>query len=190
MFAPAITNLGNVIADMTSTPEVASFGRMNISDSIKRRYLPYTPVDREYLANRYRAQAGAATRGIIDSSGGNSAAARASLIAQNFNSQNALGDMYKQLDDTNRNRLIQSLTFDTQQDAQRAQLLAQEQGFNAQMGMQEYDINARNRAAKRNAVRAGINTVGRDIGEVGKYMNNTDIVNLLYSYDKKGNYKK
>lgn len=59
-------------------------------------YLPYTPLDFNYQANRMAAQAGATRRAIMDQSGGNRATAIGSLLAADYNSQIAQADALRQ----------------------------------------------------------------------------------------------
>lgn len=180
LFAPALANVGNLISDITSKPEVASLGRMDLSEYRRRRTLPYEPIDREYMANKFRAQSGAASRNIINSSAGNPASARAALVAQNYNALNALGDMYIKADETNRQRKKESIMFDAEQDRQLAGLASQEQQFNLGQQLREYDINARNRAARRSGIREGINTVAGNIAEGSKYLRNIETLGNMF----------
>lgn len=181
LFAPALANVGNLISDITSKPEQASLGRMDLSPYITRRRLPYEPIDREYMANKYRAQAGATARGIVDSSAGNSASARAALVAHNYNALNALGDMYIKFDEVNRQRKKESIMFDAEQDRQLAALSGQQQQFNLGQELREYDINARNRAARRSGIREGTNTVASNIGETSRYLQNLETIKNMFS---------
>lgn len=180
LFAPVLSNLGTTIAAITSSPEEVSLERIDLSPYRTRRYLAYDPIDQEYLANKYRAQTGAITRKIVDSSAGNPSAARAALVAHNFNNINSLGDLYLKADETNRQRKERSIMFDAEQDRQLAALLAQEQRFNASQALREYDINARNRAARRNSINEGINTLGQNIAEFSKYNLNRDAVGNMF----------
>ena len=74
-------------------------------------FLTYRPVDRDYIANRMAAQAGATRRNIMNTSGGNRANAIGSLLAADYNSQIAQADALRQGEDTNWNRLMQTETF-------------------------------------------------------------------------------
>lgn len=180
LFAPALANVGNLVSDIVSKPEQASLGRMDLSPYITRRRLPYEPIDREYMANKYRAQAGATARGIVDSSAGNPASARAALVAHNYNALNALGDMYIKSDEVNRQRKKESIMFDAEQDRQLAALSGQQQQFNLGQELREYDINARNRAARRNGIRTGVNTVAGNIGETSRYLQNLETIQNMF----------
>ena len=180
LFALALANVGNLVSDIVSKPEQVSLGRMDLSDFMTRRHLPYEPIDREYLANKYRAQANATSRGIINSSAGNPASARAALVAHNYNALNALGDMYIKSDEVNRQRKKESIMFDADQDRQLAGLSAQQQQFNLGQEFREYDYNARNRAARRNGIRTGVNTVAGNIGETSRYLQNLETIQNMF----------
>lgn len=180
LFAPALANVGNLVSDIVSKPEQASLGRMDLSPYITRRRLPYEPIDREYMANKYRAQAGATARGIVDSSTGNPASARAALVAHNYNALNALGDMYIKSDEVNRQRKKESIMFDAEQDRQLAALSGQQQQLNLGQELREYDINARNRAARRSGIREGTNVVAGNIGETSRYLRNLETIRNMF----------
>lgn len=59
-------------------------------------YLSYDPLDTQYTLNKMNQQAAATRRAIMNTSGGNSAAARASLLAADYNAQNAVGEALRQ----------------------------------------------------------------------------------------------
>ena len=184
LFAPALANTGLAISDAFSTPEEVSYGRMDLSPYMTRRRLPYEPIDREYMANKYRAQANATARNIINTSAGNPASARAALVAHNYNALNALGDMYIKSDEINRQRKKESIMFDAEQDRQLAALAAQQQQFNIMNNINEQQINAQNRAAARNARRSGISQIGQSIGETSRYLGDIRRINNMFDYNQ------
>lgn len=189
LFAPALTNTGLAISDAFSTPEEVSYGQMDLSPYMTRRRLPYEPIDREYMANKYRAQANATARNIINTSAGNPASARAALVAHNYNALNALGDMYIKSDEINRQRKKESIMFDAEQDRQLATLAEQQQKFNIMTDINEQQVNAQNRAAARNARRSGISQTGETLGEIAKYIGNLRRVNNMYDYNTWGEWQ-
>ena len=186
LFAPALTNIGLAISDAFSTPEEVSYSQMDLSPYMTRRRLPYEPIDREYMANKYRAQANAAARNIINTSAGNPASARAALVAHNYNALNALGDMYIKSDEINRQRKKESIMFDAEQDRQLAALAAQQQQFNIMNNINEQQINAQNRAAARNSRRSGISQIGQSIGEASRYLGDIRRINNMFDYNQFG----
>lgn len=77
---------------LTQTKAKAStIGAETIGD-----YLSYNPLDTQYTLNKMNQQAAATRRAIMNTSGGNSAAARASLLAADYNAQNAVGEALRQ----------------------------------------------------------------------------------------------
>ena len=58
-------------------------------------YLKYNPFDTEYHANQLRSVAGATRRHIMNTSGGNRAAAMAGVLASDNNTMNQMGDLYR-----------------------------------------------------------------------------------------------
>lgn len=189
LFAPALANTGLAISDAFSTPEEVSYGQMDLSPYMTRRRLPYEPIDREYMANKYRAQANATARNIINTSAGNPASARAALVAHNYNALNALGDMYIKSDEINRQRKKESIMFDAEQDRQLAALAEQQQKFNIMTDINEQQVNAQNRAAARNARRSGISQTGETLGEIAKYIGNLRRVNNMSDYNTWGEWQ-
>lgn len=189
LFAPALANTGLAISDAFSTPEEVSYDRMDLSPYMIRRRLPYEPIDREYMANKYRAQANATARNIINTSAGNPASARAALVAHNYNALNALGDMYIKSDEINRQRKKESIMFDAEQDRQLATLAEQQQKFNIMTDINEQQVNAQNSAAARNARRSGISQTGETLGEIAKYIGNLRRVNNMSDYNTWGEWQ-
>lgn len=64
-------------------------------------YLAYRPFDRNYYANRLASQAGATRRALMNTSGGNRAAARAGILAADYDAQDALGQLFRQAEEYN-----------------------------------------------------------------------------------------
>ena len=64
-------------------------------------YLTYNPFDTEYHANQLRAVSGATRRNIMNTSGGNRAAAMAGILAADNNTMNQMGDLYRKATEYN-----------------------------------------------------------------------------------------
>lgn len=188
LFAPAIANFGLAVSDLMSKPETVDFNRADLSDYMIRRQLPYEPVDREYLANKYRAQAGATARNIVNMSAGNAASARAALVAHNYNTLNSLGDLYFKSDELNRQRRKESVMFDDAQDKKLASLAGQQFAMNSDLDYKEQFINSQNRAAARNARRSAVSNIGQSIGEISRYIDDVERVRNMFDYDEVGNW--
>lgn len=84
-------------------------GLANTYDSTRRAsykpigdYMTYKPTDINYLANQLRATERANARNHMNLSNGNSGTARASLLANMYNSQNAIGKAYMEAELANR----------------------------------------------------------------------------------------
>ncbi len=87
---------GNADLVMEAANNAGTVSPMFIGD-----YLTYKPFDRLFYANQLGAQAGAARRGIMNTSGGNRGAAMTGLIASDYNAQNQLGNLFRQAEEYN-----------------------------------------------------------------------------------------
>lgn len=74
-------------------------------------YMAYTPFDTEYHANQLRSVAGATRRNIMNTSGGNRAAAMAGILAADNNAMNQMGDLYRKAAEYNLEQRQKALTF-------------------------------------------------------------------------------
>lgn len=74
-------------------------------------YLTYRPLDRNYYINKLNSQAGAIRRAIVNQSGGNRTTALAGLLAADYNTQNALGNLARQAEEYNLNQRNAVETF-------------------------------------------------------------------------------
>lgn len=64
-------------------------------------YLTYRPFDRDFYINRMNAEAGAARRSLLNTSGGNRAAAMAGILAADNNYLNQIGSLARQAEEYN-----------------------------------------------------------------------------------------
>lgn len=191
MMAPTIANIATAIKASRESPEQFNFPKIHMdTNNFLNTEFPYKPIDREYIANKIRSQAGATKRGIINTSGGNRATAQASLLAADRNFLNALGDAYFKADDINYNRFMDARTRSNQAKAMNSQLEFKPKAYNAQIAQQELLTNAQNRAAAQNIRRDAGLQIGASLGELARYKNNSDIIKQMYLYDKRGNYLK
>lgn len=87
---------GNADLVMEAANNIGTVSPMFIGD-----YLTYKPFDRLFYANQLGAQAGAARRSIMNTSGGNRGAAMTGLIASDYNAQNQLGNLFRQAEEYN-----------------------------------------------------------------------------------------
>lgn len=186
LYAPVLASVGVAVSDILSKPEQVSYGRMDLTPYMHRRRLVYDPIDQEYLANKLRAQSGATARQIINNSAGNPSTASAALVANNYNTMNALGDMYIKSNEVNQQRKEKVATFDAAQDRALASLAAQQQQFNINTDVMEQTINAQNRAAARTSNRSGILNIGQNLGEISRYLGDIQTLENIYDYDFRG----
>ena len=140
------------------------------------------------MTNKMNGQAAGMRDSILNTSGGNRAIAMAGLSGINRQSQEALGDQYMRAQDINYGRKNQSLQFNAGVEAQNVAGRNAAQAQNVQLAIQEADMNARNRAAKRNAARQAILQASQDLGGIGKenFFNRT--AEKTFGYDKEGNF--
>lgn len=114
-FVPALGGAVGVFSDLmgwTNRPDyrdanavLSAMSEYDTPNTVKFNpigdYLRYTPLDRMFYANQLGAQAGAARRNILNTSGGNRGAAMAGLLASDYNAQTQLGNLYRQAEEYN-----------------------------------------------------------------------------------------
>lgn len=181
MLAPAVANAVGFFDALNSTPSSISLPRMaqrkrlGISDA-----LPYNPIDKEYIANKLR-EAGAGTRNAITNTAyGNAGIAQTGLLSADYNSQNALAGAYLQADETNRGRLHQSIADRRGITQYNNTLDADELAFNNNALLQEFQINEANRAARRNAIRGGLNAMANDISDLSRFFVDRKLIDKMF----------
>lgn len=72
-----------------------------VSFSPLGNYLTYRPFDRDYYLNKMSSEAGATRRNLLNTSGGNRAAARAGLLAADNNYLGKIGELARQAEEFN-----------------------------------------------------------------------------------------
>ena len=181
MLAPAVANAVGFFDALNSTPSSISLPRMaqrkrlGISDA-----LPYNPIDKEYIANKLR-EVGAGTRNAITNTAyGNAGIAQTGLLSADYNSQNALAGAYLQADETNRGRLHQSITDRRGITQYNNTLDAEEIAFNNNAFLQEFQINEANRAARRNAIRGGLNAMANDVSDLSRFFVDRKLIDKMF----------
>lgn len=181
MLAPAVANAVGFFDALNSTPSSISLPRMaqrkrlGISDA-----LPYNPIDKEYIANKLR-EVGAGTRNAITNTAyGNAGIAQTGLLSADYNSQNALAGAYLQADETNRGRLHQTIADRRGITQYNNTLDAEEIAFNNNAFLQEFQINEANRAARRNAIRGGLNAMANDISDLSRFFVDRKLIDKMF----------
>jgi len=97
-------------------------------------YMRYTPFDRLFYSNQLQANARATDRALMNNSGANRGTASANLLANAYNTNNNLGNLYRQGDEYNRAQYERTKEFNRRTNM-----------FNAQMGLEADMANARYR---------------------------------------------
>jgi hypothetical protein len=165
-YAPVAANIGMALSDLSQKAERVDLGRINPHLLSDRQY--YNPQDTQWMMNKLQQNAAATRAGLVNSSSGNATIARSSLLAADKNLNEAIGKGYldaQQLNRAERNR-VDAFNLGVNQQNMAARNAAAAQ--NQQISMQEKDINARNEAARRNAIRSGIIAAAEGIGGIGK----------------------
>ena len=108
-YAPVVGYGAAVLSDLfggTNKPDytnadniIEASKRASVYDPVRFKpigdYLTYNPFDTEYHANQLRSVSGATRRHIMNTSGGNRAAAMAGILASDNNTMNQMGDLYR-----------------------------------------------------------------------------------------------
>jgi GH24 family phage-related lysozyme (muramidase) len=97
-------------------------------------YMRYTPFDRLFYSNQLQANARATDRALMNNSGANRGTAAAGLLANAYNTNNNLGNLYRQAEEYNRAQYERTKEFNRRTNM-----------FNAQMGLEADMANARYR---------------------------------------------
>ena len=186
--------LGNLIGAAT----VGKAERINparITPQQLNDYLQYNPIDPNTYMNPILAQAANARRAMADASGGSRASILAANLGLNAQSQNAISQAALQAEAINEQRRLQSAEFNRGTNQFNASERARAEQFNASAKMQADDINARNRAARRKAIRGYLTGAAQGLGGIGReqaYRNTIKTMGLDYYLDalSKVKYKK
>lgn len=152
-YAPIVGNSLAVLSDVFSEPDYTAADRVagvEVNPALVKyspvgQYLTYRPLDRNYYTNQLRSNAASNRRAIMNTSGGNRAAALTGLLASDYNFGNQLGQLARQAEEYN--------------NAQRERVAAFNRGTdlaNSRMGLQASTFNAesRNQATARRLAQA------------------------------------
>ena len=205
-YAPIAGSAISAIWDMAQKPDysVAEAAERIASNTPRARfnpignYLTYRPVDRNFYLNQVRNQGLATDRGILNASGANQGAAAASLLASQYNTQNAIGNSLMQQELANRQNEQQVAQFNRGTDQYNSQGLFNESVYNQRAGMHsgQYALTAAQlRQAERQrrnaAISADLTNLFQGIGDIGWENMNANMVNmnpaLQYQINLRGN---
>jgi hypothetical protein len=171
--------LGNLIGAAT----VGKAERVNptyITPEQLNDYLQYNPIDPNTYTNPILNQASNARRSFADASGGSRAAILAANLGLNAQTQ------------VNEQRRIQAKEFNRGTNQFNASERARAKQYNASAKTMTDDINARNRAARRTAIRNYLSGAMQGLGSIGRekaYRNTIKTMGMDYYLDALGQVK-
>lgn len=139
-YAPAIASGLATFSDLFSKPDYSAaetLASVPIQPFLTSfdpvgQYLSYKPFDRLFYINQLNANAGATRRAIRDTSGGNRAAAMASLLSADYNYGQSLGSLARQAEEYNQAQKERVATFNRATDMYNSEGSMKAQTFNAQ----------------------------------------------------------
>lgn len=183
--------LGNLIGATT----VGKAERVNptyITPEQLNDYLQYNPIDPNTYTNPILNQASNARRSFADASGGSRAAILAANLGLNAQIQKAISDAALQAEVVNEQRRIQAKEFNRGTNQFNASERARAKQYNASAKTMTDDINARNRAARRTAIRNYLSGAMQGLGSIGRekaYRNTIKTMGMDYYLDALGQVK-
>ena len=172
IFSKPDYSAANMIADVPVNPAITKYNPVG-------EYLTYRPLDRNYYTNQLRSNAAANRRVIMNTSGGNRAAAMAGLLASDYNFGNQLGQLARQAEEYNNAQRERVAAFNRETDLANSRMGLQTNTFNAESRNQatarrltQTETVARIRQAARDAYDArrsnNLNLLLNDLGNLGR----------------------
>lgn len=155
-------------------------------------YLQYNPIDPNTYTNPILNQASNARRSFADASGGSRAAILAANLGLNAQTQKAISDAALQAEAVNEQRRVQAKEFNRGTNQFNASERARAKQYNASSKTMTDDINARNRAARRTAIRNYLSGAMQGLGSIGRekaYRNTIKTMGMDYYLDALGKVK-
>lgn len=155
-------------------------------------YLQYNPIDPNTYTNPILNQASNARRSFADASGGSRAAILAANLGLNAQTQKAISDAALQAEAVNEQRRVQAKEFNRGTNQFNASERARAKQYNASAKTMTDDINARNRAARRTAIRNYLSGAMQGLGSIGRekaYRNTIKTMGMDYYLDALGQVK-
>lgn len=198
------------LAGVTNKPDYTYVDELNqISRSLPTyqpkylsNYLTFKPLDRNYYQNKLDAQAAATRRSIENNSAGNRATAMANLIAADYNSQIASGNLARQAEEYNRTQEERVAAFNRGTNQYNSELGARAYAYNLDRDKTRIQslieaANMRDRIDQITSNAKSINLTNflDSLGDIGNEEFNMNVVKnnpaLLYYLDRLGttNYK-
>lgn len=149
-YAPVLGAAIGLSNSLFSKPDYSGVNRLTEASYSRGQYTPvsynpigdymqYQPFDRNYYTNILKANTAATRRAINNQSVGNRATAMAGLLANDYNAQNKLGDLFRQADEYNIVQRQRVADFNRQ-----TNMYNSEMGLKAAMANQSALMNLRN----------------------------------------------
>ena len=211
-YAPALMSGIATLSDLFTSPDYSAADRIagiNIKPDLVYstpvgQKLRYTPLDKNYYANKLARNAAATRRGVMDSSGGNRAAMLSGLLAADYSFNEGLGSLARHAEEYNNNLRKEVADFNRATDIQNANSSLQAQTANAQaranatqQRLAQAETVAKYRQAAKDAYDArrsnNLNNFITNLGNIGWEEQQADWLNNLADrgvllLDTKGNY--
>lgn len=183
--------LGNLIG-ATTVGKAEKVNPTYITPEQLNDYLQYNPIDPNTYTNPILNQASNARRSFADASGGSRAAILAANLGLNAQTQKAISDAALQAEAVNEQRRVQAKEFNRGTNQFNASERARAKQYNASSKTMTDDINARNRAARRTAIRNYLSGAMQGLGSIGRekaYRNTIKTMGMDYYLDALGQVK-
>lgn len=192
---PDYSNIENIGKNITPVPPI---DYNPIGD-----YQAYNPFDRNYYTNKLQANAAASRRDIINQAGGNRATAMANLIAQDYNTQTKMGELFQNSEEYNQNQKLKIGEFNRGTNqynsqaafnaaSQNAQIAAQNNQLLSSLGLSKAQMKEALKESSNTNRSANLTNLLDNLGALGTENIMKDLINknpaLLYTYT--GAYKK
>ena len=142
-------------------------------------YLQYNPIDPNTYTNPILGQAANTRRAMADLSGGSRASMLAGNLGINAQTQKAVSDAALQAEAINEQRRVQAAEFNRGTNQFNASERARAKQYNASAKTMTDDINARNRAARRTAIRGYLSGALQGLGSIGREQANRNIIKTM-----------
>ena len=142
-------------------------------------YLQYNPIDPNTYTNPILEQAANTRRAMADLSGGSRSSMLAGNLGINAQAQKAISDAALQAEAINEQRRVQAAEFNRGTNQFNASERARAKQYNASAKTMTDDINARNRAARRTAIRSYLTGALQGLGSIGREQANRNIIKTM-----------
>lgn len=186
-YAPTLSNLGLTLEAMAERPANIKYPRLNLSGYKQDEDFIPRLINPEFIASKLRQNAAAQRRSIMESSGGSHGAALAGIMPTNATTTQALGDAYMNADDTNYQRILNAKQLNNAARATNAQLALEQFKQNMTLDQAEQMYNLQSQAARRNAIRNGLNALSSNLADIARYQTDRQATVKATGYTREGN---